>query len=510
MSMSVEFLLRLLEQIRPPQVVHEDFDGEHGEFLRACQEVGFLSREPGVHPVPSCPHCGEGVPYRLGERHLCNRCGSTVDPRRLRSWQLDPGNLGEQAEFPIGSRTLCLSLEIGDSCGLDGWVLGRTIGCFEIPHPMFSRPFDPSGFLRSVHSTEPFLDYCRERNVSFLQTPLASQTEDPCRWAAALAQLPPDQRARVELELAAVHAMAGTEAVAHLVETAGPGHLPPESVPGGAPLALWFSLHHPVFFHEVFLHHETRDADSWRIARGPRWLALADLKGLGSALANTLMDFFWEREGASQCCIVDAHRLTGAACFVARVADRTQSFDIFTAGGRQARHQLRPALPVLFVYHPRHGTVLLKSHVRSRDRTVELFQRFGQAVLGSPVACDDAFDLEPLKRPFHPLPDADDMELVRVKTLHLRYPERAGRQQLNLQTLTSDDPRAMDDLLRAHVSDDLLADLRVAHSELHVRLRVDGWSKNHLVRLWPDRCDVGPGPVGDRLLTCLRRWGLLT
>jgi hypothetical protein len=89
MSASVEFLLRLFEQGRPPQVAHEDFEGAHRGFLRACQEAGFLSREPGAHPVPSCPHCGEGVPYRLGRRHLCNCCGSTVDPRRLRSWRLD-------------------------------------------------------------------------------------------------------------------------------------------------------------------------------------------------------------------------------------------------------------------------------------------------------------------------------------------------------------------------------------------------------------------------------------
>src|SRR5258708_4017883 len=53
MTASLEFLLRLLEQVRPPLVAHEDFGGEHGEFLRACQEAAFLSREPGVHPVPS-------------------------------------------------------------------------------------------------------------------------------------------------------------------------------------------------------------------------------------------------------------------------------------------------------------------------------------------------------------------------------------------------------------------------------------------------------------------------
>jgi hypothetical protein len=104
MSASVEFLLRLLEQAHPPHLAQEDFDGEHGAFLRACQAVGFVTREPVVHPTPSCHHCGEGVPYRLGKRHLCNRCGSTVDPRRLRAWPVD---LGGFLRWLAGELHLC-------------------------------------------------------------------------------------------------------------------------------------------------------------------------------------------------------------------------------------------------------------------------------------------------------------------------------------------------------------------------------------------------------------------
>ena len=59
------------------------------------------------------------------------------------------------------------------------------------------------------------------------------------------------------------------------------------------------------------------------------------------------------------------------------------------------------------MYHPDDGTVLLKSHLRSRDRVAQLFDRFGQAVLGSRVRYRaDAFDLEPLKSPARLLPDA--------------------------------------------------------------------------------------------------------
>jgi hypothetical protein len=86
---SVEFLLRLLDGDDPPAVSAEDLDGPHGSLIRAWQAAGFVAREPGLHPTPSCPHCGEGVPYRLGGRLLCPACRGTVDPRHLHLWPLD-------------------------------------------------------------------------------------------------------------------------------------------------------------------------------------------------------------------------------------------------------------------------------------------------------------------------------------------------------------------------------------------------------------------------------------
>jgi len=89
MFRSLEFLLGLLESEDLAAVAWEDFLGPQGEALRLWQEMGFVDREPGVHPVPSCPYCDGGVPYLLGERCLCNRCFSTVDRHHLFLWRLD-------------------------------------------------------------------------------------------------------------------------------------------------------------------------------------------------------------------------------------------------------------------------------------------------------------------------------------------------------------------------------------------------------------------------------------
>src|SRR5262245_1848664 len=89
MRASLEFLLGLLERNDPPAVTQQDFDGRHGRAVRICRRMGFLSREPGLHPVPTCPDCGEGVPYRLADRYLCSRCGAAIDRRHLLLWLLN-------------------------------------------------------------------------------------------------------------------------------------------------------------------------------------------------------------------------------------------------------------------------------------------------------------------------------------------------------------------------------------------------------------------------------------
>lgn len=88
MSSSVELLLGLLDG-DAPGVSHEDFTGSHGAAVRAWQRKGFLSTTPGENPVPGCPHCGEGTPYQMDDRVLCNRCRSTIDPRWLQLWPFD-------------------------------------------------------------------------------------------------------------------------------------------------------------------------------------------------------------------------------------------------------------------------------------------------------------------------------------------------------------------------------------------------------------------------------------
>lgn len=375
---------------------------------------------------------------------------------------------------------------------------------------MFTRPFHPERFLHSVYGTEPFADYCRQRRIPFKQRQGTLPGPGDARtWAAVLAQLPHEQHALVELELATVNEMVTSEIIAHLLEVAGETQLPEDTVPGGAPLALWFLVHRTALFHEVFLHHEIEDVDSWRTAEAPPGLFLPDLEDRAEMLAEALPTFFRVREGKRLFCTVEAHRLSEAICLVAQVADRLQYLDAFTGDGRPIRHRLRPARHLVFVYEPSDGTVLVTSPLRSRERIASLLRCFGQAVLRADVTFGKpAFELEALKYPFHPLPDATDMEMVRVKALHLRYPARDGRRQLKLETLASDAPSAIDSLLSTHVGATSRTQLQVAHAELQVRLRTAGGTRSYAIRLWPNRCNLNQTPLGDRFRTCLKRWGL--
>ncbi|HYH66806.1 MAG TPA: hypothetical protein VD866_19085 [Urbifossiella sp.] len=370
---------------------------------------------------------------------------------------------------------------------------------------MFTREFSPARFLSCVARTTTFRDFCRTRRVPYDST--VDGTDDR-RWAAALASLPPEARARIELELAMVTELSGDDGTAHLLAAAAGGPLPPDDVPGGAGVALWFLLHRPDLLHGVFLHHESGDDLHWRRAKAAAAIVIDDLDRAGSALAEGLREVFRHDAGSGRFCVVDARRLPAAVCFVARVADRTRLVEAFTDTGEAVVHALQPALTVLFTYTPRDGAVMLKSAGFAPDLIRRLFECFGRTVLGAPVACGGAvFDLDRLKQPFHPLPDAADMESVRLRSIHLRYPSRLGRRCLKLETLGGDEPDAVEQMLRAHASADA-PELTVSHAELQVRLRIDGRCKKVRIRLWRDRCDLGHTPLGDRLRACLLRWGL--
>jgi hypothetical protein len=89
MANSVAFLAGLLDGSDPVGVGADDFAGVHGPALREWQRLGLLSREPSAHPAPGCPCCGEGVPYEVRGRYICDRCGSRVNGAELHLWSID-------------------------------------------------------------------------------------------------------------------------------------------------------------------------------------------------------------------------------------------------------------------------------------------------------------------------------------------------------------------------------------------------------------------------------------
>src|SRR3954451_3338545 len=117
---------------------------------------------------------------------------------------------------------------------------------------MFVRNFFPDRFVRSVYGTDPFREYCAQRNILLEPaTPGPMQEAEYRLWLAALAQLPSDQQVQVELDFTKVNEMGDRDAVAHLLRAAEGRELPSDLVPGDAAVALWFFLHHSESFHEV-------------------------------------------------------------------------------------------------------------------------------------------------------------------------------------------------------------------------------------------------------------------
>jgi hypothetical protein len=361
-------------------------------------------------------------------------------------------------------------------------------------------------FLYCVSGSDDlFRDYCRDRHIAFRPGAIKGPWQERlAQWTAAVGKLPENLRNQVEREQDAVVELSGCDGCEHLLDIAGTDRPPSGNVLRGGSLALWFLLNRCRLFWDVFFHHVPREADPWHAARARPGVSLPDPAKVAASLAVVLLAHFggWA-EGLLPGAVV-AHTFPDGVSFVAH-GPRLDG----VGNSRQAGTQRPPLTEVAqFVYYPRDGTVLLHSPFRAVEQIRGLLTCFGREALGSDIVYDrPAFALERLRLPFHPLPDADDMELVRVKALRLSYPARCGRRKVMLETLLSDGPAAIDDLLRLHVGD-VLDGLVVDYAELHARLLIDGRCKDYLIRLWPDRCDLGRGAVGDRFLALLRRWDL--
>jgi hypothetical protein len=378
---------------------------------------------------------------------------------------------------------------------------------------MLARTFHPRQFLRYVYATEPFVEYCERRGIPFDQLlGMQMRDDDFHRWRDVLARLSESEQAGVELELAQVNELADADAIAILTEACAERSLPPETLPGDPARALWFFLWHPATFRDVLLQREVGEIDAWRTAQGPADRSVTDLPNRQRDLAESLQAFFRMHDGTGRYCVVDAFTRNGATCFAAYLSDRLQLFDVFTDVGKRATRADRPAIPLLFVYEPASGVILLMTRLRSTRRILDLVRLFGKAVLGAELGGDclrPAYRLDVLKRQFDLPADRSDMEAARVKSLHLAYPERSGRRRIKLETLAGDDRFAIRELLRTHVGDDATLDaLDVQYAELEVRLRAACGRTAHVIRLWPDRTNLSQTPTGDRFRACLRRWGL--
>jgi hypothetical protein len=384
-------------------------------------------------------------------------------------------------------------------------------GC-TIVLPMAARTFQPRQVLLHLYGTRPFIDYCGSRHIAFKQIEGFLMTDaDYARWFDALKTLPDADQARIASELIQVNDLARPGALNLLTAAIDGEALPVENVPAEAPLSLWFFLRHPALFHEVLLQEELAEIHAWRTAKAKPGLMIEDLSRAEIKLRSSLRSFFRSHEGTGRYCTVESHALQRCYSFVAHVSDRFRLLDVFDDDGRHTVRAARPAFAVHFAYYPADGRILLKT--RRRAATIlGLLRCFGRAVLGQELnqeAFEPAYRLDVLKSPFEPLLDAEDMELVRVRALHLVYPARSGRRRLKLETLSMDRSTAIVELLRAHGGGKrTLEHLDVAYAELLLKLRHDGVTRSHVVRLWPDRSSLDHSPLGERLYDCLRRWGI--
>lgn len=320
-------------------------------------------------------------------------------------------------------------------------------------------------------------------------------------WATLIERRPEPEREAVLQELEAITDLTAPLGNSHLLDAAWPD-CPPAGVARGTPLALWFLLRRPDFFDAVWRNHLHRDLDVSRAARvepcpKPKTPTDAPDRLLGELRAL----------GLAQGWSVIRHDLSQAGA-LALVAERS-------ATGKGVAESLPAGLDrplqsdrLEFSWYPAQGTLLLHPGLGPEQHLLDLLAAFARSVGAGSLLAGPAFDTDRLRWPFPPPPDDLDLEEVRLKCLHLRYPERDGSRLVLLDTLETDTSAAVEELLDRHVPQETLLELGVHQADIQLRLRVGDGSRHHLIRLYPNFCDLGRGALGERLLACVRRWGL--
>jgi hypothetical protein len=378
---------------------------------------------------------------------------------------------------------------------------------------MFRSTFLLDHFLQAVSGSDPFVDYCHSRAIPFAPMPGAMIGDaEVRRWQDALGTLPAEERATINLELAQVNDLAHRGAIRHLVDACAGRGLPGALVAGEEAQALWFLVHQPAVFQEVFFHAEVEEVASWQNARALPGIALPDHRLLQGPFERELSRFFRTHEGTGQFCASRSYRLPDPEChlFVGYVADRPRLLDAFSDGGEHRRARIRPAARVLFAYYPADGTILLKARQRARSKVLGLLRAFARSVLQADVdeaSLNARYDLECLKFPFDP-PLPPGIALARLKAIELAYPPTEGRRRLRFETNAGDAPSAIAQLLASHVGEERLRRLCVVSAEIQVKFTIGGRLKSSFIRLWPNRCTLNQTPTAELLRRCLRTWGI--
>ncbi|MBI1813294.1 hypothetical protein HY285_05425 [Candidatus Peregrinibacteria bacterium] len=249
---------------------------------------------------------------------------------------------------------------------------------------MFKRNFYHDRFLQNVYGSEPFIEYCKSREISFTQTKnAAAKVEDLKRWEQARSKLSGKKQADIELELSQVNELANRDSIYHLIDVCVQRDLPSDLIAGEAAQALWFLLHQPDVFEEVFFNEEIMGIESWQNAAAQAGVTIGDTKRHHDSLEKELMRFFKIHEGTGRFCAIQSYHFKDSKCFVfiGHVSDRLQFFEGFNESGEHQQQRVRPAFQVIFAYYPADGTILLKSRQRgSRSLTLRLRQpaTFGQ------------------------------------------------------------------------------------------------------------------------------------